>query len=662
MMKKVLYICMPFASASWGSLALGTLKAIGQREGISADVSYLNIPFVTTIGEERYNELREKIQAEICFTMALFPDVSPVELWRQYLSVNRGARVPDAETLGELERDFVEIAARQAPELLDKAMAEIAWEDYDIIGFTTGYNQTVASLAMARRIREQFPEKVIIFGGAACDGEMGPALLREFPTIDVVVSGEADTVIVPLIHALRAQQPVNHLPRVHARVSSRVLVDEPRAADVLPLARQAGSGQEAENKIPMDDLPIPDYDDYFRQVEGLDFEDVPRLTFESSRGCWWGQKHLCSFCGLNGTSLAYRAKSPQKVLNEIRTQYLRYRRKNFLATDNIFDMSYFKTLLPGLKSLHEEYGINVFYETKSNLRTDQIRALSKAGVNEVQPGIESFSDHVLKLMDKGTHGLNQVRFLRDCSAHDIKTHYGILWGHPGETASDYHQMADLVPSIRHLPPPNYIVPVFLERFSPYFMTPDQFGIRNIRPAPIYPVMFGGRSLDYGRIAYIFYYEHDSDQNQELVLARERLADAVAEWKQDYQPDTLIAAEFDDVLYLADRRDSDLKLLRLTHLDKDVFTFCEQPHTEAEIKTEFPQVQNEWLVQFLTDLVERRLMLAWVKEDHSRYLALPVSVSTQALYEKVLQPRARKCSSAPLALTVSPTHEQETIIN
>lgn len=628
-MKKVLYICMPFASASWGSLALGTLKAIGQREGISSDVSYLNIPFVTTIGEERYNELREKIHAELCFTKALFPDVSPVELWRQYLSVSPGAYVPDAETLGEFESDFVKIVARQAPELLDKAMAEIRWEDYDIVGFTTGYNQTVASLAMARRIREQFPEKVIIVGGAACDGEMGPALLREFPTIDVVVSGEADMVIVPLIRALRARDPVNHLPRVHARASTRVKFGEPPTAEVFP----------GENKITMDDLPIPDYDDYFQQIEGLDFEDVPRLTFESSRGCWWGQKHLCSFCGLNGTTLAYRAKSPQKVLDEIRTQYLRYRRKNFLATDNIFDMAYLKTLLPGLKLLHEEYGTNVFYETKSNLRTDQIRALSEAGVNEVQPGIESFSDHVLKLMDKGTHGLNQVRFLRDCSAHDIKTHYGILWGNPGETASDYHQMADLVPSIRHLPPPNYFVPVFLQRFSPYFMTPDRFGLRNIRPAPIYPVMFGGRSLDYQRMAYVFYYEHDSDQNQELVLARERLADAVAEWKEHYQPDTLIAADVDDVLYLADRRESDLKLLRLTDLAREVFAFCEQPHTEAEIKTDFPQAQEQWLVQFLADLVERRLILAWVKEGNSKYLTLPVRVSSVALYEKVLQPRA-----------------------
>jgi len=627
MMKKVLYICMPFAAASWGSLALGTLKAIGRREGIESDIRYLNIPFVKAIGERRYNQLRERIHSEICFTVALYPDVVPQELWRDYLRANDGPTRSD-EVLAELENDFVNIAARKAPQLLDTAMDEINWDDYDIVGFSTGYHQTVASLALAHRIRARFPEKIIMFGGAACDGDMGPALLDNFDVLDVVVSGEADTVIVPLIRALRERQPVNGLPRVHARGSERVVVTKALA--------QASSAN-GESKIAMDDLPIPDYDDYFREIDGFELEDTTRITFESSRGCWWGQKHLCSFCGLNGTSLAYRAKSAEKVLAEIRALHLRYGRKNFLATDNIFDMNYFGTLLPGLKAIHEEYGINVFYETKSNIRTDQIRALSEAGVNEIQPGIESFSDHVLKLMDKGTNGLNQVRFLRDCCAFDVKTHYGILWGNPGETADDYHRMADLVPFIKHLPPPNYTVAVFLERFSPYFMTPERFEIRNIRAAPIYPVMFGGRLLEYDRIGYVFYYDHDSDQIEELKVARQKLADAVADWKKNFRADRLLAAEIEGELYVADRRESELNLLRIGGPEKDLFRLCEQPRTQAEIERAFPQAEAEWIERFLQELVGLRLMVAWEDDTRTRYLALPVSISEQSFYEKVLRP-------------------------
>src|ERR1700749_243289 len=108
-MKKVLYICMPFASASWGSLALGTLPAIGEREGVASDVRYLNIPFVAAIGEDRYNHLRENLISEICFTSSLFPDIAPREVWGNYLRIYEGARTHDRHAVGELEADFVEI-------------------------------------------------------------------------------------------------------------------------------------------------------------------------------------------------------------------------------------------------------------------------------------------------------------------------------------------------------------------------------------------------------------------------------------------------------------------------------------------------------------------------------------------------------------------------
>jgi ribosomal peptide maturation radical SAM protein 1 len=631
-MRKVLFICMPFASASWGSLALGTLKSICRDNGIEADVRYLNIPFANSLGEARYNNLRELIHAEICFTPALFDDVSTPALWEQFLASSDGVHGSDPRALAESEKDFTEIITRHVPALFKTAMSEIEWDDYDIVGFTTGYRQTIASLALAQLIRRNFPEKIIIFGGAACDGEMGPALLKNFEMLDVVVSGEADLLIAPLIKALRRREAVGQWPGVYIRSSNRVVANPPTPLTIHRQSQASLTESGGNGKVQMDALPVPDYDDYFEQLEGVQLEDTVRVPFESSRGCWWGQKHLCSFCGLNGTSLAYRAKSPDKVIAEIEALYLRYGQTSFMAADNIFDMTYFKTFLPKLKSLRERFGIKIFYETKSNLREDQIRALSESGVVEVQPGIESFSDHVLKLMDKGTTGLNQVRFLRDCASHGVETRYGILWGNPGETTEDYTRMADLIPYVRHLPPPNYIAPVSLERFSPYFMTPDKYGIRNVRPAPIYPVMFGGRPLDYEHLAYVFCYDHDSDRDSKLNRARTRFWDAAFDWRDNFQPQSLVSSELNEMLYISDRRNGEVKLLRLTGLEKAVLTFCNQPHNILEIKRVLPDATTDWLQQLLDVLVDRRLMLAWNTEPHVRYLSLPVHTSTNSMYE------------------------------
>ena len=71
-------------------------------------------------------------------------------------------------------------------------MEAVNWDNYSIIGFTSQYWQQVASLALARRIKERWPDKIIAFGGANCDGVMGQTLLRLFAFVDWAFSGEAD--------------------------------------------------------------------------------------------------------------------------------------------------------------------------------------------------------------------------------------------------------------------------------------------------------------------------------------------------------------------------------------------------------------------------------------------------------------------------------------
>ena len=66
---------------------------------------------------------------------------------------------------------------------------------------------------------------------------------------------------------------------------------------------------------PLDQLPIPDYDEFFVLAKQLGIRSTqPGVAIEASLGCWWGEKNLCTFCGLNATSLAFTQKSPERVL------------------------------------------------------------------------------------------------------------------------------------------------------------------------------------------------------------------------------------------------------------------------------------------------------------------------------------------------------------
>jgi ribosomal peptide maturation radical SAM protein 1 len=624
-MKKALYISMPFASASWGSLALSTLKEIGERDGISSGILYLNITFAKALGERRYNVLREHLDAELCFTCALFPSVSPEELWRRYLGCFRGAR--DEGALAELERSFLEIASDHAPRLIQDAVETVDWDLYDIVGFTTGYHQLTASLALARNIRERFPDKTVMFGGASCEGPMGRALFDAFGFLDVVVRGEADRLITPLIRKLRNGESVDALPGVLSRAAVRNHARAPASLGVI--------GERTEPPV-FESPVIPNYRDFFEQVQGLEPEDGIRIPFESSRGCWWGQKHLCTFCGLNGATLDYRRKPPEFVLREIRVQHERYGATRFMAADNILDMAAFQTLLPAFSAMHDDYGIEFFYEVKSNLRTDQVAALRRAGIVEIQPGIESFSDHILQLMDKGTTGLNQVRVLRDCMSNGIQARYGILWGNPGERAEDYLEMARIIPYLKHLIPPRYVVPVCLQRFSPYFLHPESFGIRNGRPNPIYVVMFTGEPLDYHNLAYNFTYDHDFDRDAALGAAVKELLGAIEEWRSEYQPLSLVSCESDGSLYVADRRQRDHHVLRFVGIEKEILLHCDTPCRLADIEKAFPG-NSARIAGFLSALVAQRMVLQWPHAGGDRFLALAIPVTEQDFYSWVLEP-------------------------
>jgi hypothetical protein len=110
----------------------------------------------------------------------------------------------------------------------------------------------------------------------------------------------------------------------------------------------------------------------------------------------------------------------------------RWQTHHLQVVDNILDMRYFSDLLPALAE--DERPWEIFYEVKANLSRAQVASLRAAGVTRIQPGIESFSDRLLKLMRKGTSGLRNVQLLKWCREHDVGVDWNIIYGFPGRHA------------------------------------------------------------------------------------------------------------------------------------------------------------------------------------------------------------------------------------
>ena len=201
----------------------------------------------------------------------------------------------------------------------------------------------------------------------------------------------------------------------------------------------------------MDELPLPNFNDYFNAVNGTEIGTRANLTVESSRGCWWGMKSHCTFCGLNGQTMDFRSKSPSRFLAELKELSEHYGKNYFMVADNILDMKYINSVLPELAATNS--CIRLFYEVKANLRKDQIELLAAGGIVRLQPGIESLSTPILKLMGKGTSRLQNIQLLKWCREFKIDVAWNLLFGFPGEDPNEYEGIAGVIPNIVHLQAP-----------------------------------------------------------------------------------------------------------------------------------------------------------------------------------------------------------------
>ncbi|HYH79111.1 MAG TPA: homoserine O-acetyltransferase, partial [Longimicrobium sp.] len=452
--------------------------------------------FAEMIGSVPYADMvwvRSEMIGEWTFAGAAFPEFAADH--DDYLArINATYAAGDEAEAGRI-RDFLWRIRRKAEAFIDRTAREVLATRPRIVGCSSTFNQHCAALALTRRIKALDPSVVTVLGGGNCEGEMGLATVQQFPWVDYVVSGEADELFPAFCRRVLEEGP----PQTLAELPLGVLGPPHRvhAADFLDAASVPRASVER-----LDRSPVPDFDDYFAGLDAFAYraEVTPGLLIETSRGCWWGMVKHCTFCGLNGGGMSYRAKSPDRAISEFRYLALRYGVSRFLVVDNILDLRYFEEVMPALAKAPEE--LTLFYEIKANVTFEQLQLLRAAGATWLQPGIESLHDDALKLMRKGTQSWINVQLLKWARQLGLSIGWNILCGFPGESDDWYGEMAEWVPLIQHLQPTTELRPIRFDRFSPYQADPAAHGLK-LKPAWPYAYIYPLEDAALARLVYAF---------------------------------------------------------------------------------------------------------------------------------------------------------------
>lgn len=622
-MSEVLLICMPFFSSRSPNLGISLLQGALKQRGITCDIRYLQLPYAAEAGFDLYRQVTGSFPSvllgEWLFAEPLFGGQLPEAqeyidiVLRKY--VTKHGRMFPERLIAQLQR----LRKLSAP-YLDACMGAIPWERYSVIGFTSTFSQNLPSLALARRIKDEYPEATIVFGGANCEGEMGIELHRQFPWVDYVCCGESDWLFPELVARLGAGREVENLPGLIYRQNGETIVYGGHTPPILDL----------------DALPIPGFDDYFIQLEevgsGINPEDI-RLMIETSRGCWWGTKSQCTFCGLNANTLNYRSKSSQRVVEEFSYLAERYPTVKIVdVTDNILDMRYFKDVIPAL--IERDLNLFIFYETKSNLRKEQIIQLKQAGVIAIQPGIESLDSDVLRLMKKGCTAIQNLQTLKWTREIGISVSWNLITGIPGEDPASYNRMAEMIPALVHLQPPNSrgVSQVRLDRFSPYFREPETYGMVNLRSAAAYRFVYPFPEENLARLAYYFDFDYADGRQPERYT--QPLNQAIEIWYDRSHDGTLISLTSDGRLNLYDTRPSaKQREMVLEGAAKVIYEYCDQGRTLPSIMQHLIKKKEAFtsstdrnsVMKLLDSWIQARVMV----QADNRYLSLAIPLSEPA---------------------------------
>jgi ribosomal peptide maturation radical SAM protein 1 len=332
--------------------------------------------------------------------------------------------------------------------------------------------------------------------------------------------------------------------------------------------------------------------------------------------------------------MQFRSKSAARALDELTQLTERYPGCEVEMTDNILDLAYFKDFIPELARRGIDYGL--FYETKANLRKEQLRMMRDAGIRSIQPGIESLHDSVLKLMRKGVSALQNIQLLKWCKELGVEPLWNILVGFPGEPVEGYAWMTKIIPLLTHLPPAHFISPIRLDRFSPNFFESEMLGIAKVEPLTAYQHVYRGVPREALRnIAYHF--EFDYVRPQDVAAYAKPVALALHEWRQQWGRSDLFSIDTGDHLLVWDLRPVARRALTvLSGAERLLYIACDAVTDARQIEKTLASLGAPRNVDEITAMLAPLIADGLVLQDGGRYLALAVPVGEYAPAQPVVQ--------------------------
>lgn len=459
-----------------------------------------------------------------------------------------------------------------------------------LVGFGVQNNQLLAAAYFARIAKQLWGDRVpVIVGGASVRDGLGRSILARHPEFDFVSEAHG---VEEIDRIVRSTEPAG-LPRLTVRGaagrrgSESTGIDEPAESDVT-------------------------YGDFYRSRAAFDaredlsvfhpWDGIPAML---AIGCRWGR---CRFCNLRDRHAAH---APSRVVDSIeRRAAMAGVPKAFLVDLSQPDRPRLHRFFRELEGRSARYLFGAM--CRCDIGRDDLIRFRQNGLDVCHLGIESYSDPLLKRMNKGVGVIDIAEVLIACAECGVRVEGNLIVNLPWEEADDVRETGRNLSLLSHLPLPR-LIDFKLSHGSIVFGAPKTEGESEWVAEPVVryayprPMRASLESMYYTRRQYRL-------RHQGLWLEVIRKYESYAR-----NPPSLCYERFADGMVIHDGRDvaGDRRFLMHGRGTADVYQYCRKVRTRGEIRRHFADTPAPQLAAALAAFVSRKVMI----QSGDRFLSL-----------------------------------------
>ena len=288
--------------------------------------------------------------------------------------------------------------------------------------------QLKQAIPISKKIREEFPNVIIIWGGYFPSNQSKVVLESGF--VDFIINGPGEKSFPQLLNALEdntSYQNINNLIYKEGDSIIKTKRDELYDLDALPA------------------LPYEKLNTFYplHQYLGKTYLGTKTIAYHSSMGC----PFTCSFCAVVPIYNArWKGKSAQGIYKDIKYLKDNYGGNAIEFHDNNFFVSEKRTVefAKLIKPENMVWWGEGRIDTINKYSDESLSVMREAGCKMIFFGAETGNDAVLKKMDKGgTQSGKQIReFAARMAKFDIIPEYSFVLGIPGDNEEEVMKQID----------------------------------------------------------------------------------------------------------------------------------------------------------------------------------------------------------------------------